>query len=228
MVKQKVVVIACIFLSWVSEAQSTEEILKRAESTVSDMEYAVDVEYVYEIRTADGGTELETVKSSFKQFQDGYVQSLGGGIFQIQEDSLLLTIDSEEREVAVDRAPETTAMLTGLNMDMVDNEYFTISSISGSSAFKVTVEPKGEFSLIQKMAVDYSKEDYFPQKIEVSYSEAKEDGEIVKLTIYYKNRQALQSRQKQDKLNNYVALTEEGFDIVQEEIKTFYKIYNLW
>ncbi len=208
-------------------SQTTDEILQKAREALDSTEYYVDVKYEYEYNIGDSETEKTTINSHFKQFLNGYVQSFDGVLFQVQEDSLLLSVDYEEKFVSLDYSPVQLEIMTYQNLEDYKNEHFRISSHKDGNSYEIEILSLTPLASFEKMTLVYSANDYFITQIAVEYGEV-EAYEVSRLNIVYSNKKNLEKRSTEDQIDHYINIIENDFKVLIPELTPYTKINNLW
>lgn len=226
---KRLVLIPILLLSYSVLCQSLQEILDQARTVLSTQEYAMDITYTQELRGASG-IEKTFNKSKFRRFNDGYVQSIGDQIIQVQEDGVLLTVDKEEKLISMDYSSGEAFYTGGIDLDMFNNEYFTTKlDSSADDVHKITIISKGEYATMKELEVHYSKVNYYPQKIIILYpeNESETENQVISQVIDYHNIINLEGRSSSDLIQHFVKIQEDNFEILLSEYKLFDKFYHL-
>ncbi len=219
--KKATILIACMLgiSSW-ANSQTADEILKKANSVLSEQNYKVDLLYAsYDDHESSIATEK--IKGSFKLFENGYVQKIDE-VLVVQEDSLALNINHFHKEISLSKS--TPLKASPLDFDLSDFSEYNISETVLKEANTIVVDLKiNELYLeVSRIQFELEKDTYYPRKMTLFYTgNGPEDNK--RLEVSFLNLSFNTIRSVDDQILSYVSLGQEDFTIISDPIKDYIK-----
>lgn len=205
--------------------QSVEDVIAQSNQALNKTGLGVDM--VYEVFDLAKSTQkLEESQAKFIRFDDGYFQKLGN-ITIIRQDSLLLTINSDNKEISLQKTFEPFQGLTPVSLsDLPEDNVSSLLKEEGQN-YLVDLNFVKSTLEVDKIQMSINKETHLLNYMELKFVSTFDSEKETLMRIRFKNYSENNIRQSDQSIPGILKIEQDQIYILNNEFENYKKRFNI-